>query len=153
MHVKITSNNITVYFDGGFYWEQKTAGPGCVIYYDQSRKSYRLRKNASVHGLISANEAEYDALHLCLRELENLGVHRLPVPILGDSLAVINHLNEERPAIEKDLYSWANKIEARMDALGLKPQYELNSRKVNGEAGRLPTQAMAGVDIIATIER
>ncbi|PIC64887.1 hypothetical protein CSV79_04515 [Sporosarcina sp. P13] len=151
--IETEAHNITVYFDGGFDWEQKTAGLGCVIYYDQSGKSYRLRKNAFELGLTSNNEAEYAALHFCLQELENLGVHHLPIRIVGDSRVVINHLNEEWPAIEEDLYRWANKIEAKMDALGLLPQYELISRKSNGEADRLATQAIAGIEIMATIER
>ena len=151
--IETEPHNISVYFDGGFDWETKEAGLGCVIYYDQNGKSYRLRKNAAVNGLTSNNEAEYAALHLCLQELELLGVHHLPVEILGDSRVVINHLIEEWPVIEEGLYSWAEKIETKMDALGLQPQYELISRKVNGEADRLAAQAMAGVEIIATIER
>ncbi|MDV6378635.1 reverse transcriptase-like protein [Sporosarcina sp. GW1-11] len=151
--IETEPHNITIYFDGGFDWEQKTAGLGCVIYYDQSGKSYRLRKNASVRGLTSNNEAEYAALHFCLQELEILGAHHLPIRILGDSRVVINHLNEEWPAIEENLYSWANKIEAKMDTLGLQPQYELISRKSNGEADRLATQAISGIEIIATSER
>ncbi|WP_153732761.1 reverse transcriptase-like protein [Sporosarcina obsidiansis] len=151
--IETTPHNITVYFDGGFDWEQKMAGLGCVIYYDQNGKSYRVRKNAAVHGLTSNNEAEYAALHLCLQELEILGVHHLPVRVLGDSRVVIHHVTEEWPVIEEELYSWANKIEAKMEALGLQPQYELISRKANGEADRLATQAIAGVEIMATIEK
>ncbi|MEK4026486.1 reverse transcriptase-like protein [Sporosarcina sp. FSL W7-1283] len=150
--IETEPHNIIVYFDGGFNWESKAAGLGCVIYYDQNGKSYRLRKNASVDGLTSNNEAEYAALHLCLQELEFLGIQRLPVQIIGDSRVVINHLSEKWPVIEKDLYSWADKIEAKMKSLGLQPQYELVSRKANGEADRLAAQALAGIEIIATSE-
>ncbi|WP_342536397.1 reverse transcriptase-like protein [Sporosarcina sp. FSL K6-3508] len=150
--IETEPHNIIVYFDGGFNWESKAAGLGCVIYYDQNGKSYRLRKNASVDGLTSNNEAEYAALHLCLQELEFLGIQRLPVQIIGDSRVVINHLSEEWPVIEQDLYSWADKIEAKMKSLGLQPQYELVSRKANGEADRLAAQALAGIEIIATSE-
>ena len=150
--IETEPHNIIVYFDGGFNWESKAAGLGCVIYYDKNGKSYRLRKNASVDGLTSNNEAEYAALHLCLQELEFLGIQRLPVQIIGDSRVVINHLSEEWPVIEKDLYSWADKIEAKMKSLGLQPQYELVSRKANGEADRLAAQALAGIEIIATSE-
>lgn len=150
--IETEPHNIIVYFDGGFNWESKAAGLGCVIYYDQNGKSYRLRKNASFDGLTSNNEAEYAALHLCLQELEFLGIQRLPVQIIGDSRVVINHLSEEWPVIEQDLYSWADKIEAKMKSLGLQPQYELVSRKANGEADRLAAQALAGIEIIATSE-
>ncbi|WP_339254370.1 reverse transcriptase-like protein [Sporosarcina sp. FSL W8-0480] len=151
--IETEPHNIIVYFDGGFDWETKAAGVGCVIYYDQNGKSYRLRKNASITGLTSNNEAEYAALHLCLLELELLGVHHLPVRIIGDSRVVINHLTEEWLVIEQDLYSWAEKIEEKMDALGLQPEYELVSRKKNSEADRLAAQALAGTEIMATIEK
>ena len=151
--IETEPHNISIYFDGGFDWDTKAAGLGCVIYFDQNGKSYRMRRNAFVGGLISNNEAEYAALNLCLQELEILGVHHLPIHILGDSRVVINHLNEEWPVIEEDLYNWADKIEAKMKALGLDPQYELISRKLNNEADRLATQALAGVEIMATSER
>ncbi|ARD47936.1 reverse transcriptase-like protein [Sporosarcina sp. P33] len=151
--IETDPHNITIYFDGGYDWDQKTAGLGCVIYYDQNGKSYRVRKNAFVQGLTSNNEAEYAALHLCLQELEMLGVHHLPVRVLGDSRVVIHHLSEEWPVIEEDLYNWADKVEAKMNALGLQPKYELVSRKANHEADKLAAQAMAGVEIMATSER
>ena len=151
--IETEPHNISIYFDGGFDWDTKLAGLGCVIYYDQNGKSYRLRKNAFVEGLISNNEAEYAALYLCLLELEILGVHHLPVHILGDSRVVINQLTEEWAVIEEDLYSWADKIEAKLDSLRLQPQYELISRKLNDEADQLAAQAMDGIEILATIEK
>ncbi|MBO1913173.1 reverse transcriptase-like protein, partial [Microvirga sp. 3-52] len=135
-------HNITVYFDGGFDQTTKGSGLGCVIYYDQNGKSYRLRQNASVLELTSNNEAEYAALHLCIKELENLNVHHTSVKIIGDSRVVINHLTEEWPAIEQNLYTWADRIEAKMKALGITPEYELVSRKGNTEADKLATQAL-----------
>ena len=145
-------HNIIVYFDGGFDQATWASGLGCVIYYDQNGKSYRLRHNASVLELKSNNEAEYAALHLCIKELENLNVHHLPVKIIGDSRVVINHLTEEWPAIEQNLYSWADRIEAKMKKLSITPEYELVSRKVNTEADKLATQALKGIEITATIE-
>jgi len=145
-------HNIIVYFDGGFDLPTRVSGLGCVIYYDQNGKSYRLRHNASVQELASNNEAEYAALHLCIQELENLNVHHLPVRIIGDSRVVINHLTEEWPAIEQDLYSWADRIEAKMKVLNITPEYELVSRKLNTEADRLATQALKGIEITATVE-
>jgi len=151
--IETEPHNITVYFDGGFDLATKAAGLGCVIYYDQNGKSYRLRRNASVEELISNNEAEYAALHFSLQELELLNVHNLSVRFVGDSRVVINHLSEEWPVIEEGLFSWADRIEAKMKQLGIRPEYELVSRKANAEADRLAGQALNGVEITATIEK
>lgn len=145
-------HNIIIYFDGGFDHETKTAGLACVIYYEQNGKSYRMRRNAQVEELKSNNEAEYAALHLCMEELENLKVHHLPVKIMGDSRVVINHLTEEWPAIEKSLSEWADKIEEKLKKLNLRPDYYLIGRNANKEADRLATQALQGVEILATSE-
>lgn len=151
--IETEPHNLILYFDGGFDWETKNAGLGCVIYYEQNKISYRLRKNAAITGLTSNNEAEYAALYLCLEELELLGVHHLPVHILGDSRVVINHLTEEWPLMEEGLHSWADKIETKLNSLRLQPRYDLISRKLNEEADRLAAQAMAGVEVVATIEK
>ncbi len=151
--IETEPHNLIVYFDGGFDWETKNAGLGCVIYYEQNKISYRLRKNAAITGLTSNNEAEYAALYLCLEELELLGVHHLPVHILGDSRVVINHLTEAWPLMEVGLHSWADKIETKLNSLRLQPRYDLISRKLNDEADRLAAQAMAGVEVVATIEK
>lgn len=151
--IETEPHNITVYFDGGFDLTTKAAGLGCVIYYDQNGTSYRLRRNASVEELISNNEAEYAALHFSLQELELLNVHDLSVRFVGDSRVVINHMSEEWPVIEQNLFSWADRIEAKMKQLGIRPEYELVSRKANAEADRLAGQALNGIGISATIER
>ncbi len=151
--IETEPHNVTVYFDGGFDLETKASGLGCVIYYEQSGKSYRLRQNAAFGGLTSNNEAEYAALHLCLQALEVLNVHHLPVRFVGDSRVVINHMMEEWPVIEQNLYSWADRIEAKVKALGIAPEYELVSRNANKEADRLATQALKGIEICATVER
>ncbi|MFF2753536.1 ribonuclease H family protein [Psychrobacillus sp. NPDC058041] len=150
--IETEPHNVTVYFDGGFDRSTSSSGLGCVIYYEQNGKSYRLRRNAPATGLISNNEAEYAAFYLCLTELELLGVHHLPVRFIGDSQVVINHLREEWPVIEKDLFNWADKIDTKMKELGLQPEYELVPRKSNGEADRLATQALNGIEITATSE-
>lgn len=151
--IETEPHNITVYFDGGFDLTTKAAGLGCVIYYDQNGKSYRLRRNASVTELISNNEAEYAALYFSLQELELLNVHNLSVRFIGDSRVVINHLSEEWPVIEQILFSWADRIEVKMKELGIRPEYELVSRKSNAEADRLASQALNGIDVTATIDR
>lgn len=150
--IETEPHHIVIYFDGGFDLTTKASGLGCVIYYEQSGKAYRLRKNAFIEGLASNNEAEYAALHLCLQEIELLNVHHLPVRIIGDSRVVINHLNEDWPVIEQDLTGWADRIETKMKDLGIQPEYELVSRKANGEADRLAAQALNGIEITATIQ-
>lgn len=150
--VETEPHNLIVYFDGGFDRETNIAGLGCVIYYEQNEKSYRLRRNAQVDELKSNNEAEYAALHLAVQELALLNVHHLPVRIIGDSRVVINHLTEEWPAIEQNLSNWANKIEDEMNLLKIDPTYYLVNRNANKEADRLATQALKGIEIIATSE-
>lgn len=150
--IETEPHNVMVYFDGGFDRATSSSGLGCVIYYEQSGKSYRLRRNAPSSELTSNNEAEYAALHLCLQELELLNVHHLPVRFIGDSQVVINQLTGDWPALEKVLSGWADRIDEKMKDLGIQPEYELVQRKLNSEADRLATQALNGVSIIATSE-
>lgn len=150
--IETEPHNIIAYFDGGYDRPTGTAGLGCVIYYDQNGKSYRLRKSASIEGLKSNNEAEYAALHMCVQELEFLNVHHLPIRIIGDSRVVINHLTEEWPAIERNLSDWADKIEAKLKKHSMYPDYYLVNRNANKEADKLATQALNGIEIQATIE-
>jgi ribonuclease HI len=145
-------HNVTVYFDGGFDLTSRASGLGCVIYYEQSGKSYRLRRNVSANEHTSNNEAEYAALHLCLQELDLLGVHHLPVKFIGDSQVVIKQMKEEWPTLEKDLSSWAERIDQKIKDLGIQAEYELVPRKSNGEADKLASQALNGVEITATSE-
>lgn len=145
-------HNITLYFDGGFDVQSRTAGLGCVIYYEKDGKSYRLRKNAAVSQLLSNNEAEYAALHFAIKELEFMRVHHMPIRIMGDSQVVINQLNGEWPAYEKDLAAWADRIDALLNDLGITPEYGLIPRKENAEADRLASQALEEIDIDATLE-
>lgn len=150
--IETEPHNITVYFDGGFDRETKTSGMGCVIYYEQSGKSYRLRRNAPSAELTSNNEAEYAALFLGIQELDLLNVHHLPVRFIGDSQVVIKQLTEEWPVLETTLSSWADRIEGKLKDLGIQPDYELVQRKLNSEADRLATQALNGVLVTATKE-
>lgn len=145
-------HHITIYFDGGFDIQTKASGLGVAIYYEKDGKSFRLRHNAYTAGLDSNNEAEYAALHLALVELDLMDVHHQTVRIIGDSQVVINQLNGEWPAYEKTLSEWADKIENKLQALGLKAEYELVPRKENTEADRLATQALQGTEISGVIE-
>jgi len=150
--IETEPHNITVYFDGGFDLTTRKSGLGCVIYYEQSGKSYRLRQNAPSAELTSNNEAEYAALYLGLQELELLNVHHLPVRFIGDSQVVINQLTGEWPALENNLSNWADRIEDKLKDLGIQPEYKLVQRKLNSEADRLATQALNRVSITATSE-
>lgn len=150
--IETEPHNVTVYFDGGFDRETSTSGLGCVIYYEQSGKSYRLRRNAPSAELTSNNEAEYAALYLSLQELELLNVHHLPVRFIGDSQVVINQLSGEWLTLEAGLSSWAERIYRKLKDLGIQQEYELVPRKANAEADRLATQALNGIAITATSE-
>ncbi len=145
-------HQITVYFDGGFDIQTKASGLGVAIYYEKNGKSHRLRRNAYVAGLHTNNEAEYAALHLALVELDLLDAHHQTIRIVGDSQVVINQLNGEWPVYEKNLSEWADKIDDKLRALGLKAEYELVPRKKNTEADRLATQALQGTEISGEIE-
>jgi len=150
--IETEPHNITVYFDGGFDLATSKAGLGCVIYYEQNGKPYRLRQNAPSDELTSNNEAEYAALYLGLQELELLNVHHLPVRFIGDSQVVINQMTEEWPTLENVLSGWADRIEEKLKSLGIQAEYKLVQRKLNSEADRLATQALNGVSITATSE-
>ncbi len=145
--IETEPHNATVYFDGGFDIETQTSGLGCVIYYEQSGKSLRLRKNLMSEQLRSNNEAEYAALHLAVTELKRLGVHHLPVKFVGDSQVVINQMMGEWASYEAELNKWADRIEAKLEELGLQPEYELVERRLNQEADALATQALKNIEI------
>ena len=148
--IETEPHDITVYFDGGFNVGTKDSGLGCVIYYRQSGKSYRLRQNAQIKGLVSNNEAEYAALHLCVQELEFLEVRNMPVRFSGDSKIVINGMSGEWPVIESELVRWADRIEMKLKTMGIQAEFGLIPRKENFEADRLATQALKGIEITGT---
>ncbi|MFS0672093.1 ribonuclease H family protein [Ornithinibacillus sp. 179-J 7C1 HS] len=150
--VDIEPHNVVVFFDGGFDVETKRSGLGCVIYYEQDGKQYRIRKNALVEELNTNGEAEYAALHFAIGELELLGVHHLPVTFTGDSQGVINQLKDEWPCYEEELLRWIDRIEKKLEQLGITPEYQLVPRKKNGEADHLATQAINGTEIMSNTE-
>ncbi len=150
--IETEPHNVTVYFDGGFDRATSTSGLGCVIYYEQNGKTYRLRRNAFSAELTSNNEAEYAALYLSLQELALLNVHHLPVRFIGDSQVVINQMGGEWPLLEHNLSGWADRIDNKLRDLGIQPEYELVQRKMNSEADRLATQALNNISITATKE-
>lgn len=140
--IETEPHDVIVYYDGGFDRHSKRAGLGCVIYYKQSGKDYRLRKNTAIDELESNNEAEYAALSMAVQELELLGVHHLPVRFIGDSRILVNQMSGEWAMPEQTLARWADRIDQRLEKLGIHPEYEFVPRKENAEADRLATQAL-----------
>ena len=145
-------HELIAYFDGGFDIQEKTAGLGAVIYYKQSGKRYRLRHNRKIDLIGSNNEAEYAALMLVLEQIEQLNVTHQSVKIYGDSLVVINQMNDEWPCYEEDLLAWIGRIEQKAKELGLTLIFESISRKDNREADQLASQALQGVEIDSKLE-
>ena len=140
---------VTIYFDGSFDHHKNTAGLGIVIYYTQNNMPHRLRKNALFDYIESNNEAEYAALSFAINELIELGAHHQPIHIKGDSQVVINQMNGEWPAYEKNLAKWADQIDALLIKHGFEASYEFIARNYNKEADQLANQALQGIEISA----
>ncbi|MYL21284.1 reverse transcriptase-like protein [Halobacillus litoralis] len=145
-------HNIRVYFDGGYDRNDRKAGLGCAVYYEQDGRFMRLRKNAAVEELDTNNEAEYAALYFAVQELEAMGVGHIPVHFIGDSQVVINQMKEEWPTMEHSLHEWADRIDEKLAAMAVEPSYHLISRKDNRECDRLATQALQGTEVESTSE-
>lgn len=102
--------------------------------------------------MTSNNEAEYAALNLAVEQLEEMGVHHQVIKIYGDSQVVINEMNGEWAVTDSVLSTWADKIDAKLQKLGLRPEYQYIDRKLNGEADQLANQALQEVEIYADID-
>lgn len=150
--VETEPHDVTAYYDGGFDLQSKRAGLGCAIYFKQNGKEYRLRKNALIDEIVSNNEAEYAALSMAVQELELLGVHHLPVRFVGDSRTLVNQMSGEWAVPEQTLASWADRIDQRLEKIGVHPEYEFVPRKENAEADRLATQALGEIVIESLID-
>lgn len=141
------AHNVVVNFDGGFDRATGNAGLGVVIYYKKSHTSYRLRTNQFVELMETNNEAEYAALHYAVTQLQEMGVHHLPCTFKGDAQGVLRQLMGEWPCYDEGLNAWLDRIELKLEELGIKPVYEVISRKDNKEADRLASQVLNGVDV------
>lgn len=150
--IQTEPHDITVYFDGGYDVKTSKAGLGCAIYYQQNQKRYRVRLNASVEEIHSNNEAEYAALHLSIKELAFRKVQDVTVTFSGDSLVVINQLNDEWACYEADLVKWIDRIEELLSHLRITPIFEAISRKENREADHLASKSLQGVEITSVKE-
>ncbi len=152
MEMETKPHEVTVYFDGGFNKETNEAGLGAVIYYKQGKKKYRLRANELISGLDTNNEAEYAALYYALTLIEELGVRHLPCEIKGDSQGVLKQLQGEWPCYEEHLNRWLDRIEDKMNRLGIKPEYVILPRNENKEADKLAGQALRGKKIRSKVQ-
>ena len=140
-------HDIEMYFDAGFERDARLSGLGVVIYFKQNNKDYRIRQNYLVEGFFSNNEAEYAALHFACKLLDELEIRAQSIKVHGDSQVVISQMNGDWPVYEKTLESWADKIDADMKRLKLQPEYIHVPRQQNGEAHKLATQALQGIEI------
>jgi ribonuclease HI len=143
---------ISVYFDGGFKSESGSSGQGVIIFFSQNGLKYRLKKNASFTNIESNNEAEYAALWIAAKELEELGVQYEQVVFHGDSKVVIEQMKGEWPCYELNLQNWGDKIETLIKKLQIEPVYEWIGRNENKEADHLVNQALNGKIIKAKKE-
>ena len=150
--VETEPHEVVVYFDGGFDLQTKRAGLGCAIYFKQNGKEYRKRKNAAIDEIDSNNEAEYAALSMAVQEIEILGAHHLPVRFIGDSRTLVNQMSGEWAVPEQSLAKWADRIDQRLEKIGIRPEYEFVPRKENAEADRLATQALNGTVVESLID-
>ncbi|WP_044336439.1 reverse transcriptase-like protein [Rossellomorea aquimaris] len=139
--------NIKVYFDGGYDNETLLAGAGIVVYYDKGGESFRIRKNELLEEIDNNNEAEYAALHIALRLLEEIGVKSMPCTIKGDSQVVLKQLSGEWPCYEEGLNRWLDRIEALIKKLRLRTSLVVLNRKDNKEADKLANQALQGTKV------
>lgn len=150
-NIKDEPSDVIVYFDGGYQMEDGATGIGVVIYYTQVHQKWRLRMNAVRGELESNNEAEYAAMFEAVRQLEELGIHHQSCIIRGDSQVVLNQLSGEWPCFEESLNRWLDRIEQKIESLGIKPTYEPIPRKENSEADKLATQALKGEEIFSRL--
>ncbi|MFZ3579115.1 reverse transcriptase-like protein [Virgibacillus sp. DJP39] len=150
--IEYEAHDIVVYFDGGFDLNTGSAGLGVVIYYKKNHIRYRLRTNHFIETMESNNEAEYAALHYAVMKLEEMGVHHLPCTFKGDSQGVLKQLEGEWPCYEENLNAWLDRIELKLEELGIKPIGEVISRKENKEADRLAGQALKRVDVHSVLQ-
>ncbi len=137
-------HDIEAYFDGGYDKKTGKASAGMVIYYKKGGKTHRIRRNASLDGLSSNNEAEYAALWNLVDLMEGAGIHHQTIKISGDSAGAINQISGEWPCYDENLNTWLDRIENRLETLGLKVRWELIDRRKNKEAHELADKGLEG---------
>ncbi|RDU36413.1 hypothetical protein DRW41_12825 [Neobacillus piezotolerans] len=142
-------HDVVVYFDGGFMKDTNEAGLGVVLFFRQGKKKFRVRANERIGEMETNNEAEYAALYFAATLLEEFEIKNMPCEIRGDSQGVLKQLEGEWPCYEEVLNRWLDRIEKKLEALGIKPSFKVISRSENKEADKLASQALEGKRIHA----
>ncbi|WP_066174010.1 reverse transcriptase-like protein [Bacillus marinisedimentorum] len=137
-------HDIQAFFDGGYDKKAGKASAGMVIYYKKDGKTHRIRRNASLQELSSNNEAEYAALWNLVVMMEEAGIQHQTIGISGDSAGAINQASGEWPCYDETLNTWLDRIEQKLEDLGLKVRWELIDRKKNKEAHELAHKGLEG---------
>ncbi|MTH52099.1 reverse transcriptase-like protein [Bacillus mangrovi] len=150
--MKHEPSSITVFFDGSFDKDTGQSGTGAAIYYSLGHRKHRVRINLKLDGLETSNEAEFAALLMAVRHLEELGARGQELTIKGDSLVVINQMSGEWPAYEGQHQTWISRIEDIFSRLSLTASYEAVPRKENKEADQLSKQAILGTEVSSSIK-
>ncbi|MER2060797.1 MAG: reverse transcriptase-like protein, partial [Niallia sp.] len=145
-------HDFTIYFDGGYHKETRTAGIGVVLFFQHGKKKFRVRANELFHDILSNNEAEYAALFHALNLLEELDVRDVTCEVKGDSQVVLKQLEGEWPCYEEELNSWLDRIEAKIKKLHLNMVYTSIGRNDNKEADKLATQSLEGKRIYSKMQ-
>ncbi|MFK3938818.1 reverse transcriptase-like protein [Alkalihalobacillus sp. NPDC078783] len=140
-------HQVKAYIDGGYHKETNEAGLGMAIYYQQNGQNWRFRVNEQIDGIEDNNEAEYAALAYLYTILQELGVHHQSITIYTDSKTLYHQISGEWPCYEAALIRWADRIEDKVEKLGLKPTYSFIGRHLNKEADQLASQALDGIMI------
>lgn len=136
-----------VYFDGGFDKDTLTAGIGIVIYYQKGAEQYRLRLNMKAEELASNNEAEYLAMYQAIVAVEQLEIRQMACTFRGDAQGVLKQAAGDWPCYDQTLNTWLDRIENKINDLGIRPVFEVISRADNKEADKLAGQALGGTMI------
>ncbi|GFZ85716.1 hypothetical protein GCM10010978_27250 [Compostibacillus humi] len=76
----------------------------------------------------------------------------MPVVFCGDAQVVINQLTGEWPCYEEELAKWMDRIESKLEKMGIQPEFVLKTRNDNKEADQLASQALRGIELTSTIE-
>lgn len=140
-------DDIELYFDGNFEKETGMAGLGIVITYRIGEQKFRKRSNQKIGPLSSNNEAEVAALYFGLQELEEWDVRRKKVVIKGDSHTIIMQCTGEWPSYDEILNRWFDRVEEKIERLGILPTFISIPRAENKECDKLSRQALTGIKI------
>lgn len=140
-------DDFVLYFDGNFEKETGMAGLGVVITYRVGEQKFRKRSNQKIGPLSSNNEAEVAALYFGLQELEEWDVRRKKVVIKGDSHTIIMQCTGEWPSYDEILNRWFDRVEEKIERLGILPTFISIPRTENKECDKLSRQALTGIKI------